>query len=243
MPWYHAVVESGHDLQNPTSREKILLLGERLGLGPSSQVLDLASGRGGPAVVLAGAYGCRITCVERAEEFHEAALGRVRHAGLEGLIESVHMDAAAYPLERDRYDVVMCLGASFVWNGLAGTLTALAPAVRPAGFMVIGEPYWRRWPLPDDGEPDRGEEFETLPGVVERISSGGFAPAFLIDASLDDWDRYETLHWLTADAWLREHADDPDADEIRTRAERERARYLRFERDLLGWAIFAGRKR
>ncbi len=243
MPWYHAVVESGHDLQNPTSREKILLLGERLGLGPTSEVLDLASGRGGPALVLAGAFGCRITCVERAEEFDEAARRRVAEAGLEGLIESVREDAAAYPLEPDRYDVVMCLGASFIWNGLTGTIEALAPAVRPAGFLVIGEPYWRRWPLPAEYRLDPGEDFETLPGVVERFEAGGFAPAFLIDSSLDDWDRYETLHWLTADTWLREHAGDPDAGEIRSRAARQRERYLRSERDLLGWAIFAGRRR
>jgi hypothetical protein len=243
MPWYHAVVESGHDLQNPTSREKLLLLGERLGLGPSSEVLDLGSGRAGPALLLAGTFGCRITCVERAGEFHDAALRRVRDAGLEALIESVHMDAAAYPLERDRYDVVMCLGASFIWSGLAGTLAALSPAVRPAGFLVVGEPYWRRWPLPSDYQPDSGEDFETLPGVVERIEGSGFAPAFLIDSSLDDWDRYETLHWLTADAWLREHPEDPDADEIRARSARQRERYLRYERDLLGWAIFAGRNR
>jgi hypothetical protein len=37
MAWYHAVVESRHDLQNPTSREKIRLLGERLDLGPAAR--------------------------------------------------------------------------------------------------------------------------------------------------------------------------------------------------------------
>src|SRR5262249_35741028 len=122
MPWYHAVVESGHDLQNPTSREKILELGDRLGLGPASEVLDLGSGRAGPALVLAGAFGCRITCVERAEEFDDAARRRVRDAGLDTLIECVRADASAYPLETGSFDVVMCLGASFIWNGMARTL-------------------------------------------------------------------------------------------------------------------------
>ena len=53
MTWWHAVVESEHEIQNPTSADKIRLLGRRLGLGPDSHVLDLASGRGGPALVLA----------------------------------------------------------------------------------------------------------------------------------------------------------------------------------------------
>ena len=34
--WWHAVVESEHELQNPTSKDKIRLLGRRLGLGPDA---------------------------------------------------------------------------------------------------------------------------------------------------------------------------------------------------------------
>jgi hypothetical protein len=67
-------------------------------------------------------------------------------------------------------------------------------------------------------------------------------PSVLIDSSLDDWDRYETLHWLAAEEWLTKHSDNPDAEEIRTRIEQDRERYLRWQRDLLGWAIIAGRK-
>ena len=39
MPGWYAVVESKHELQNPTSAEKIRLLGERMELGPGSHVL------------------------------------------------------------------------------------------------------------------------------------------------------------------------------------------------------------
>jgi SAM-dependent methyltransferase len=242
MPWYHGVVERRHELQNPTSAEKIRLLGERLGLGPESTVLDVASGRGGPAVLLAREFGCRIVCVERTEEFVVVARRRVREAGLDALVEIVQADGGEFPLEAERYDAALCLGASFVWDGLPGTLDALTPAVRPGGHVAVGEPYWRQWPLPEDFEPEPGEEFVTLPATVARFEAAGLEPVTLIDASLDDWDRYESLHWLAADEWLREHPDDPDADEIRARSERDRLRYLRWTRDLLGWAIVAGRK-
>ena len=39
MPWYYAVVESGHELQNPTSGDKIRLLGKRLGLREDQDAL------------------------------------------------------------------------------------------------------------------------------------------------------------------------------------------------------------
>jgi len=59
LTWYFGVVERYHDLQNPTSRDEIRLLGELLRLRTDSTVLDVASGKAGPAIVLAQAYDCR----------------------------------------------------------------------------------------------------------------------------------------------------------------------------------------
>jgi SAM-dependent methyltransferase len=242
MAWYFAVAEHLHELQNPTSEPKITLLGERLGLGPGSRVLDMASGKGGPARILARTFGCRITCLERAEEFDAVARERARTEGLEHLLTLVRSDAAEFEIEPGAYDAALCLGASFVWGGLDQTLRALLPGVRPGGFVVVGEPYWRRWPLPEGFEldPDEGQ-FLPLAQTVDRFESAGLTPVTMIDASLDDWDRYETLHWLAVDAWVRDHPDDPDANEIRDRSARHRKRYLEWERELLGWAIFVGR--
>jgi SAM-dependent methyltransferase len=242
VPWYFAVVERYHELQNPTSAEKIRLLGERLRLGPESHVLDIAAGRGGPALVLAREFGCRITCVERAGEFVEVARRRVREADLDALIEIVHADASTFPLEPDRYDAALCLGASFVWDGLAGTLHALTPAVRPNGHVVVGEPYWRAWPVPADVEAERYGDYVDLAATVARFEGAGLSPVALIDSSLDDWDRYESLHWLAAEKWLAENPEDPDAASIRAQHEEDRDWYLRWGRALLGWAIVAALK-
>src|SRR2546421_1953840 len=170
MPWFFAVAERDHEIQNPTSPEKIRLLGERLRLGPESHVLDIACGKGGPAVILAREFGCRITGVERASEFASVARDRVASAGLAGQVEIVERDAAELDLEPARYDVAMCLGASFVWGGLPATLGALAPAADAGGHVVVGEPYWRRWPLPD-GIDDQG--FVTLAATLERFRAAG----------------------------------------------------------------------
>jgi hypothetical protein len=242
MTWWFAVVEGRHELQNPTSEEKIRRLGERLGLGPGSEVLDVAAGRGGPAIVLAREFGCRITCVERAPEFAAAARERIAAAGLDGLVEVVEGDARAFPLEPGRYDAALCLGATFVWNGLEGTLAALAPAVRPRGFVAVGEPYWRSATLPDGFEPDEGERgYATLAETVARMGGCGVEVVTAIVADEDDWDRYETLHWLALDEWLAANPDDPQADEFRALGRDFRERYLRWTRSLLGWAILVGR--
>lgn len=241
IPRYFVVAEREHELQNPTSEEKLLLLGRRLRLGPDSRVLDVASGRGGPAILLAGEFGCTIEGIEIAAEFHAAAVERAASAGVGELVSFRLADAAREELPANAYDVALCLGASFVYDGLAGTLDALEPAVRPGGHVVVGEPYWRSLPLPEDYE-DRDLPLTSLDGTVAIVESGSLRVVTLIDASPDDWDRYETLHWRAVEEWLDERPDDPDAQEVSASYERWKRTYLRHGRELVGWAIFVARK-
>jgi SAM-dependent methyltransferase len=239
MTWWHAVVESEHEIQNPTSPAKIRLLGRRLGLRPDSHVLDVASGRGGPAVILAQEFGCRITCVERAPEFLAAARESITAAELGDRIELVESDASTFEL--GRYDAALCLGATFVYGGLVPTLERLRPT---APLLAVGEPFWRGWPLPEAAAgPRRTDEELWLPlaETVERAESTGVRVVSLVASSEDDWDRYESLHWETLDDWLAANPGHPQADEFRELGASHRARYLSWERAAMGWAILVCR--
>jgi SAM-dependent methyltransferase len=241
MTWWYDVVEAKHEIQNPTSAEKIRLLGERLSLGPESHVLDIASGKGGPARLLAETFGCRLTCVERAPEFVATARERTAVAGLEDRIEIVQADADTYEL--GHYDAALCLGASFAYGGLLPTLARLRTA---APLLAVGEPYWRSWPLPaaaDQIGEERVDEqaWLPLPETIERAESAGVRVVSLIASSEDDWDRYESLHWLALDEWLAANPEHAQTDEFRVRGAARRARYLAWERAVLGWAILVCR--
>lgn len=236
MPWFHAVAERYHDIQNPISGEKIRLLGERIGLGPGRRVLDIASGRGGPAIVLASTFGCRVLGVEKSNEFATAARERIATAGLEELITIHEQDAADFPIEPEQWDAALCLGASWIWDGLEGTVAALVRGVRPGGHVAVGEVYLRG--APGDGEG----EFASLADTVRRFERAGPPVTTLITASEHDWDAYESLHWASLEEWLAEHGDEPEAAEIRAEHERWKWHYLENGREIDGWAILAGRK-
>ena len=241
IPRYFVVAEAQHELQNPTSAEKLVLLGRRLGLGPGSCVLDIASGRGRPAILLAQKSGCTVRGIEIAPEFHAAALERATTAGVADRVSFELGDAAAAELEPESYDAALCLGASFVFGSLADTVDALAPAVRRGGYVAVGEPFWRHLPLPEDYE-DRRDPWTTLEGTVLAFETSGLSVVSVIASSEDDWDRYETLHWRTVEQWLSANESDPDSPEIRRRHEHSKWIYLRHQREYLGWAIFVGWK-
>ena len=236
MPWFHDVAERYHDIQNPISGEKIRLLGERIGLAPGQRVLDIACGRGGPAIVLASTFGCEIVGVEKANVFVEAAREGIAAAGLEGLISIHEQDAADFPLEPEAWDAALCLGASWIWGGLEGTVAALVPGIRRGGHLAVGDVYRRRV------VPHTDDEFVSLAETVRRFERAGPPVTTLITASERDWDAYESLHWASLEDWLAEHGDEPEAAEIRAEHERWKWHYLENGRELDGWAILAGRK-
>jgi cyclopropane fatty-acyl-phospholipid synthase-like methyltransferase len=242
IPRYYVVAEDSHELQNPTSEEKLVLLGERLGLGAESRVLEVASGRGGPALVLARAFGCTVEGIEVEPAFQEVAVERAREHGLAEQVTFRVQDASSAELPEETYDAALCLGASFVYGGLPETVAALSPAVKPGGHVAVGEIFWRRLPLPDDYE-DRSLQITRLEGTVRMFETENLPVVSVMESSLDDWDAYETLHWQTIERWLAENPTDPDAADIRERFERQKWKYLRFQRELMGWAIFVGWKR
>src|ERR671935_1933475 len=138
MSAWHELVERDHDLQNPTSVEKIRLVGSYLRLGSQTTVLDVACGRAGPALILAQEFGCRVHGVDVSAVFVEAARRRIADAGLEKLI-SVEITDAAQVSEWPSYDAALCVGAAFVWGHIGDAAAVLARIVGGGAAIAVGE--------------------------------------------------------------------------------------------------------
>jgi len=242
-PFYYLVAEAGRRLLNPSSADKILKLGRICRLGPESRVLDMGCGKGEPACLLAAAHGCRVVGVDFEPTFIKAARARAIEVGVGKFCEFIESEGSRHALDPQAYDLVMALGTSFIYNGLEGTVKALAVALKPEGYMVVGEPYWKVESPPPEYLKREGvtvDTFASLTGTVARMKEWGFELVQFIRAGEDDWDGYEAHHWWAIDQWRRENPAHSEVKEVVRRMEFERESYLRWGEGL-GWAIFVVR--
>ncbi len=174
--------------------------------------------------------------------FTEKARARAVELGVADRVAFVHGDAAGH-VAGEPVDVAACVGATWIGDGVAGTAALLARSLRPGGLMLIGEPYWRR-EVPDEETARachaRGrDDFQSLPELVERFGGLGYDVVEMVLASQDSWDRYQAAQWLSLRRWLDAHPDDEPAAEVREELTAEPARYTRYQREFLGWGVFA----
>ena len=236
MVWIHAINESAaadfaEDVLNPMHPDKFRTLGKRLRLQPGQRVLDVGAGRCGPARILARDFGVHVTAVEPYTQFLDAARERVATAGLSDQFEFVQSTGAGFEIEPERYDVAMCIGASWAWDGLVGTLGALAPGVRAGGHVVIGEGFT----VP--GQTSKHFAGQTLEHVLTAFGEARLPVVTLIRSSRDDFDQYYSVQATSLLDWLDENA--RDADQVRT-WHGEAVEEMWSEP--FGWGLIAGRK-
>ncbi len=91
--------------------EEIAAFGRRAGITAGSRVLDIGSGRGGPACYLAQQFGCRILGVDASTVGHAQAVARARAAGLSHLVQFRLGDIHAVDLPGAAFDIVLGLDA------------------------------------------------------------------------------------------------------------------------------------
>jgi SAM-dependent methyltransferase len=135
-------------------------------------------------------------------------------------------------------DVVICIGADHAWGSQADALAALHGFVRPGGQLLFGTGFWERPPSVDeaatlDMAPD---SLLDLAGLVDLAIAAGYRPLFIETANRDEWEQFESGYLADRERWLQRYGDEPEAAEIRAKADTHRNQWLRGYRHLLGFA-------
>jgi SAM-dependent methyltransferase len=242
IPRIFTIRESSHRIHNPFTDEKLAGLGRALGLAPGWRVLDLASGSGEMLCTWARDHRITGTGVDLSVSFTAEARERAVELDAADRVDFIHADAAGWVSEQP-VDVAACVGATWIGDGVAGTVQLLQRSVRRGGLLLVGEPYWRSEP-PDDATVDgcgahAKEEFLLLPELVTQFGRWGYDVVEMVLADQDSWDRYQAAQWLNVRRWLDQHPDDELAAELRAELTDAPVLYTRYRRDYLGWGVFA----
>lgn len=237
---FHEIAEGSHRILNPFTEDKLMLLGEICQLQPGMRQLDLACGKGEMLCQWAARWGIEGVGVDISQVFLAAARARAAALKVEQRITFVEGDAGQYAAEANDFDVVSCIGATWIGNGVVGTIDLLRHALKDGGLMLIGEPYWID-PPPEPAYESAGvakDDFTDLIGTLERFESAGMELVEMVLSNPDSWDRYVASQWRTMDEWLRANPDDPDAPALREWIANSKRDYMQYGRRYLSWGVF-----
>ncbi|MGH3164461.1 MAG: SAM-dependent methyltransferase [Trebonia sp.] len=175
--------------------------------------------------------------------FIASARERARELGVEDKAEFVHANASGYQAQ-EPVGVAACVGATWIGGGVEGTVDLLRRRLVPGGIMLIGEPYWLKEP-PDQETIEKchsrsKDEWKVgLSGLLESFREMGLDVVQMVLADGDSWDRYVAAQWLNIRRWLDANPGDELWDEMRAELTQAPVNYARYERDYLGWGVFA----
>ncbi len=145
-------------------------------------------------------------------------------------------------------DALVAVGTTQVWGphvehgqplDYSAALAAMRSRVRRGGRVVYADGIWSRSPTSEAvaALSGRDDEFLGLADLVELAEANGFAATGVREATLDEWDAFESGFTARYATWLAAHeVDHPAAAEVRARCARQRAGYLRGYRGVLGMA-------
>jgi len=237
---YFGITHRDHIVCNPTSSEKLDELVELLPLQPRSRVLDIACGKAELLLRIADRYDASGVGVDISPYEVEAAKQRIATREFEKRVEIVESGGAEYDAKPGSFDMVMCIGATWIWGGYLGTIEALMKIVVPGGLIAIGEPFKMK-------EPDKeyiAADPEFVPNLVTHAENvaiaqnEGLTLLYIVVSNQDDWDRYEGLQTRAAELYATEHPEDPDVSELLNKRHEVDTAHLKWARDTLNWAIY-----
>jgi len=122
------------------SRQTVEHMADKLGDIAGKSVIDLGSGYGGAARVLAGERGAQITCLNLSSVENERNRRLTQEAGLSDRVEVVDGSFDAMPLADARFDIAWSQDAILHAPDRGKVLDEVARVLKPGGVFIFHDP-------------------------------------------------------------------------------------------------------
>jgi len=229
------IAHADHPIAAPISVANLQRLLSRLSPPHHGRVVDLGCGSGQWLTELLTArpglsgVGVDIALLADAE-------AHARERGVADRAQWLQADAASW--DGGVFDIVLCVGASHAFGGLAGTMDGVRRMLRSGGQVLLGDTIWEAPPSAGAREALQAgpEDFPDLPGLVDRVREWHFEPGYGHVSTLEEWDDYEWSWTGSLTAWALQHGQDPvDRAQGLGAARGHREAWLRGYRQELGF--------
>ena len=107
--------------------------------GPTDHLLDVGSGIGGPARVIATRLGCRITGIDLTTEFCDVARTLTRALGLQDRVSFEVGNAMDMPFATTSFDGAYSMNVSMNIADKGGFYREIHRVLKPGGWLVLSE--------------------------------------------------------------------------------------------------------
>jgi MPBQ/MSBQ methyltransferase len=107
------------------------------GIGPTTTVIDIGSGLGGPARLFAHHFGATVVGVDLTPEFVETATSLTRRSGLSDLATFVQGSALDLPFAEKEFDVATLLHVGMNIADKPALFRSAARVLKPGGVFAI----------------------------------------------------------------------------------------------------------
>ena len=116
-----------------------LALAALAGIGPTTRVLDVGGGFGGPARTLAAAYGCPVTVLDLTQEYCQVGEMLTARSGLTDRVTFRHGDALAPPFPDASFDLAWTQHSSMNIADKRRLYREISRILRPGGRLALYE--------------------------------------------------------------------------------------------------------
>ncbi len=237
---FTTIAHSSHRYLGPLSAARAQALMRVMALEQDDRVLDIGCGKGNFLVDLLASTQARGIGVDINPAFIAAAAAAARERGVDDRIELRAGALQEKVASTDRFDAVVCMGASQAVGSLADAFAWTFRALNPGGVALFGDGYWKRRPDPGYlahlGATE--DEMADHAGNAAKARVAGFRVLSTATASDDEWDAYEGRYCAAVERHVDAHPEDPDADAMGARIRAWHDGYLRWGRDTLGFGFY-----
>jgi SAM-dependent methyltransferase len=230
-----------HRICNPFSFETLERTLGFARLEPGDRAFDLGCGNAVVAAWLAERRGLRVKAVERFEAVADLARETAEAVEGPGEVEVVVGSAAPFLAQAGRCRLLCAIGAVNLLPDAkepVEVFRALAKSIEPGGYLLWGDPFWKR----DPGERLKAvfanERYQTHAGYVAAGERAGLTPVYAAVSSEADWDDYSWRMNASVEDWLAENPNDPEAPAFEARIGAMRTLYLEDVREQMGFGLY-----